>query len=449
MNVLTDIAFNCDWISAGQDVAELRETAAQFTLRVGDVSLTQNEDVWSKTVRNSVLVSAYPLAIWLAASWWRLNYEPLPKPGVSPSVDWRMVHEIGAANHGYVWPHVVMAPDGEAVQIWAAPSSPGGRQSVRYITGLHTPRSITAECFQGAVDAFIDMVLSRLNALGHSETNLASLWRLVQEDRADPEMARMRRIEAQMGYEPEECPNEVMVEVLKLEARMGAPTLSELTPVFGRRDGGASLDEISRLAGGCGLEGKLQVPATTLDAQSSAEPPWQRGVDAAKDLRLKLGNLRDPIDGDTLYGLLGLKTQTVEEWVPPSRHQVGLAVPTTEGGIKFIPRKRHPTAKRFEFSRLLGDHLNNRGASTCWLASTDLATSRQKFQRAFSAEFLCPIDSLVGFLDMDFSESAVEEAASYFGVSDQTVESLLANNGYIAPRVFKGWLPYSETHRIS
>jgi hypothetical protein len=46
--------------------------------------------------------------------------------------------------------------------------------------------------------------------------------------------------------------------------------------------------------------------------------------------------------------------------------------------------------------------------------SADLATARQKFQRAFAAEFLCPINSLVEYLSEDFSDTALEDAALRF-----------------------------------
>ena len=64
-----------------------------FGLKVGDFSLTRNEDVWSQTIRDTVLVSAYPLAAWMVSSWWRLLYEPLPPTGTRPSVSWRMAHD--------------------------------------------------------------------------------------------------------------------------------------------------------------------------------------------------------------------------------------------------------------------------------------------------------------------------------------------------------------------
>ncbi len=437
---MSELKLSCEWLSAGKDAAPIRETAGHLTIRLGDVSLTKNEDIWSKTVRDSVLVSAYPLAIWLAASWWRLSYEPLPSHGVSPALDWRMSHEMGAVNSGFVWPHVVMASDGEVVQTWALPSDESSAQSVRYLTGLSVPRAIPLADFQRSVSDFVGMVLSRLRSVGCAGTDLSGLWNLVLEDQADADCAKARRIEAQMGYDPDECPAAVMKEALLLEERLGMSALAELAPVFGRRDDGAALGEISKLANVDGLQGKPEASVAGLAEAARMSPPWQRAVETARHLRVRLGNEEGPLDDQSLYGLLGLKSETVAGWAPPTRHQVGLAVPQGNQGLKFVPRKRHPVAKRFEFARFLGDYAN--GESKRWLASTDLATSRQKFQRAFAAEFLCPINALARFLSGDFSEPAIEEAAAHFHVSEKTVESLLANNGYIAPRFDDGGLPY-------
>ena len=437
---MSDLVFSCDWLSAGKDIPSIRETAGQLTIRLGDVSLTKNEDIWSRTVRDSVLVSAYPLAMWLAASWWRLSYEPLPRHGMSPVLDWRMSHEMGAANSGFVWPYVVMASDGEVVQTWTLPSDASSTQSVRYLAGLSAPRATTIESFQRSVSDFIGMVLSRLRSVGCADTDLAGLWGLVLEDQADSACAMARRLEAQMGYDPDECPQLVMEEALDLEKKLGISALSELAPVFGRRHNGAALGEISKLANVDGLQGKPGAIVSQMAEAHAAAPPWQRAVEAARQLRAKLGNEGDPLDDASLYGLLGLKSEAVAEWSPPTRHQVGLAVPMENQSLKFVPRKRHPVAKRFEFARFLGDYANSEPSS--WLASTDLATSRQKFQRAFAAEFLCPIKSLDRFLSGDFSEPAIEEAATEFHVSEKTVESSLANNGYIASRFDDGALPY-------
>ncbi|WP_423599700.1 hypothetical protein [Roseateles sp. MS654] len=109
--------------------------------------------------------------------------------------------------------------------------------------------------------------------------------------------------------------------------------------------------------------------------------------------------------------------------------------------LKFIPRKRNVQGQRFECARFLAEHLRpaeDRG----WLASTDLHTSRQKYQRAFAAELLCPIDALANFLDGDFSAPAIDDATENFNVSEQVIRSSLANNGFLPPSSWAAHMPY-------
>lgn len=438
---MTELRFSHDWLSAGVDGPAFRHTSAQFAIYLGDNCLTRNEDIWSKTVRDSVLVSTYPLAMWFASSWWRLNWEPLPKPGVRPSLDWRMTHELGAANHGFVWPRILFASDGEVINVWAAAASPHG-QSVNYLCGLEGPQVVDIGDFQRSVDNFISAVLNRLTAMGLHDSELAALWKLILEDRADRSTSRIRRLEAQMGFDPEECPAEVITQALKLQDQMGDSAMSELAPIYGRRDDGAALGEIAELGSTEGIRGRPQIAPSDLGPVRTKTVPWQKGVEAARQLRAHIGNADEPIDNATLLGLLGLTEHQVDHWSASSRHPAAVAMPVDHNCLNFVPRKRHRLAKRFEFSRFLGDHLREPEGSAHWLASTDLATSRQKYQRAFAAEFLCPIRSLVEFLGDDFTESAFEEAAFRFGVSEQTVESLLANNGYLAAPFYGLEMPY-------
>lgn len=83
---MNSLSLHFDWLTSGDDTPNIRQTMGMFELKVGDISLTRNEDIWSQTVRDSVLASAYPLAVWIASSWWRLLYEPLPPIGTKPSL---------------------------------------------------------------------------------------------------------------------------------------------------------------------------------------------------------------------------------------------------------------------------------------------------------------------------------------------------------------------------
>jgi hypothetical protein len=60
---MTQFKFIYDWMVAGNDSAKYRQTMALLQLHVGNVNLMKNQDIWSKTIREPVLVSAYPVAM--------------------------------------------------------------------------------------------------------------------------------------------------------------------------------------------------------------------------------------------------------------------------------------------------------------------------------------------------------------------------------------------------
>jgi hypothetical protein len=424
--------FTFDWLAAGSDIPEHAHSTAMLAMHVDNINLMQNQDIWSKSVRDSVLVSAYPLAMWLASSWWRLNWEPLPAHGTRPVVDWRMAHELGAANHGFVWPQVIFASDSEVVQTWSVASNPNRQQSVRYLNGLDKPVSVALIDFQRGIDNFITGVLDRLDAMNCKNTDLFHLWQIIQEDRADPDSEKYRRLEAVMGYDPDGCSQELMAKALKLGDSIGDSAFSELAPVYGNPASQSPLTAIEEIGAASGLIGKPTELRSSKSSPSSGFP-WQRAVAAAGEVRQAIGNENGIIDNNNLFDLLGLCVSDVEQWSPAKRNEVSIGVPETQGKYKFLPRKKHPVARRFEFARFLGDLVLAERMSGQWLTSTDLATSRQKYQKAFAAEFLCPISALQEFLDDDYSESSIEDASQHFQVSLMTVNSLLANNGLIQP----------------
>lgn len=426
------------WESARDDEPEFKQTMCRLELRVGDVLLTENEDVFSQTVSPSVLVSAYPLAHWFAANWWRLTSEPLP-PSMRPLTSWRMAHEIGAASSGYVWPRILFATDREVMQVWAAPSRDNREQSVRYLNGLPAPLAISMPEFESKVEAFIQTVIARLAATGLRETNLKSLWQEVLEERCDPTTAVARRCEAELGYDPDECPEDILSTAVRLKERMGESALSELAPVYGKSEVSNSIHDLDALIENKGILGSPGLPKVR-SHRSKSMAPWECAVDDARLLRKELGRFADRVTTEDLYSLLGIRTQDAERYSSDARNKVAIAVPLDRGQIAFIPRRRHPRSKRFELARFIGDIFYTDTGE--WLASTDLSTSRQKYQRAFAAEFLCPIEKLTGFLEGDFSEDKLEDAAEHFDISPETVNSLLANNAFIYRTHGLSGLPY-------
>ncbi|MCM2477948.1 ImmA/IrrE family metallo-endopeptidase [Serpentinimonas maccroryi] len=427
---MAELRINAKWMASTSGEPEVRATAAWVDMYVDHISLTRNQDIWAETVRDNVYVSAYPLAMWFASSWWRLNHEPLPAQ--QPSHDWRMAHELGAANHGFVWPRAIFIPDGEAICVWAgAAMTPG--QSVQYLQVLEAPKTIALTGFQQSIEHFMHSVLARLDAKGFAGSNLAHLWALVQEDLANPEALRRRKLEAELGFDPEECPEPALNAALLWERQVGDAALSELAPALAASGASPDLALIGQLASAPGMVGTPDISPDSIDHLGHGAP-WERAIHDARALRRRIGHVSGPVSDRSLHDLLGLSSDAAAHWsAPVGRSPAAVAIPLNDRQLKWVPRRRNPVGRRFELARFLGEYLRPPTSShqAGWLASTDLSTFRQKYQRAFAAEFLCPIDSLTSFLGGDFSSYAIEEAAAEFDVSEQTITSLLLNNGYI------------------
>ena len=62
--------------------------------------------------------------------------------------------------------------------------------------------------------SIIESVLYRLDATGITKTPLADLWQEVQEELVDPYASQYRRREAELGFDPDECPEHLVKDAL-------------------------------------------------------------------------------------------------------------------------------------------------------------------------------------------------------------------------------------------
>ena len=97
--------------------------------------------------------------------------------------------------------------------------------------------------------------------------------------------------------------------------------------------------------------------------------------------------------------------------------------------MTYVFRKKPQTGRRFEASRWIGQSLFSRG--TGWLTSTDVSTAQQKYQRAFAAEFLMPVEELKERVGADIDDETLDEIARDYNVSTLAVQSHLVNRGVI------------------
>lgn len=391
---------------------------AQLQIRTGDVLFTRVEDTLSKTTRPHIYVSAYPLALWIAANWWRLHVE-VEVMGRS-SVDWQMAHTLSAAGGGYAWPGLQLIPDGEKVLVSGVPLVPDPASPVRYLDGGAI--WVEAASASYSMHRFVEAVTDRLSGFGLSETPLHALWRETLRECQDPLLRERRELEARMGYDPEEAPEQALTATLSLARSTGHQAANEVAMAYQHH----TAERLNRL-----WEQKEEATPVHLPGKMEAYPPhlvpWERGALCARWARQQMGDLEGPLSNDMLNEWLGADVMTVGRSDSSALAPAGYCLDTT----RIVASKRHPHSRRFEVARIVGDIIGV-GSDDPLRPVTYARTARQKFQRAFAQEFLAPSDEVVRVVEHRSSmEEGIEEASEHYDVSPLVIQYVLERKGLL------------------
>lgn len=422
------------------DASSPEERATFGMLRIGlnDRSLTEGFSYYLDGSRTGPMAAGAPLAEWLAWNWWRLAYEP-KLPGNNPESDhsimWGIAHCMASAGDGYVWPNITVSSDGVRTLITSAPSEPDAKP-YRYF-GAH-PVVLPTEVWIDAVDKFMSMVIERLSAAGLKNADAALLWNDVIAERNDPETRKIRRLQAMMGHEPDEESDEAVIkQLIADEARLGETAVTEIAAGQAGRGAGHRLPvtaaDFEAAAESSGVSACAE-DAAVLSEQMHIDhniPAWRVGHDAARALRREIGNDSRPIDDAGLAECAGAQNSAVENAISLDcavSFYLGSADKSSDG--RLVLRSRHPKSRRFDLARIVGDFLCC--SSDKLLPATKAKTYRQKFQRAFAGEFLCPFNVIDERLAGDYEdEEQYGEIADEFRVSPLLIRTQLMNHGCI------------------
>ena len=394
-------------------------TLAEIGIFARDKCLSELVDQENKPQEGANL-SGYQLAEWFAWNWWRLRWEPYPDSPPIPRflgascLDWEQSHDIASIGSGWTWPNVTINPDGVNVILRAVSERRLEIAPLTYTSDEEV--TVTAEAFESGVEDFVKRVLDRLDSRPLKDTALQSTWEDLESERKDPEVSFYRKLEACAGFDPDEAPKRLIDRLLAEVEKFGSEAVSEVA-----LDDPDLLSGLQSLAQEYGTEIRSSDGALLSGSPEHCTLPWVEGVEAARALRSQEG-LGFAISDKTLAELCGISPQFLKR-----RRGSSLSF-VLENAIVLSPRSRQ--GRRFGAARLLGDRI----LTDFWQCenlrpATRTYTFRQKRQRAFAAEFLCPIDFLRDFLGGDFSEESRQDAAQHFGVSQDTATLQLINNG--------------------
>lgn len=202
MNGQVTVSLSSEVLDSGSP--EERATFGLFAVTANDHLLTSGEDVGRKELRHGPHISGYPIAEWLAWNWWRLRWEVGRPSDQDAMLRWDFAHCMATIGEGYVWPNITILSDGTQSFLVSEPSRSTEKVLFRY-SGAPGRQRVPAAELEAVIDDFVEDILKRLDTATVRESNLHHLWNELKSERADPELARFRRLEAQLGLEPDEA----------------------------------------------------------------------------------------------------------------------------------------------------------------------------------------------------------------------------------------------------
>ncbi len=421
--------------------ARERVTFGLFSMTANERLLTVGQDLESNELRHGPHIAGYPLAEWFIWNWWRIRWEGERPSAESARRRWEFAHSMATVGEGYAWPNILVFTDGVQTFLKSSPTRNPGKVSFRYI-GAAELEIVPPAQLETAIDGFIENILTRLGSRNIGNSNLHRLWNDLKAERQDPEAARFRRLEAQLGYDPDEIDDTVLLERLGDMATLGEWALGEMACDAALHDNGQdqmlSATELSSIACNNGFNTNLD-DAVSLECDADIPEPaetaaWRVGKSAARSLRDRLNLDGQPVSNAQLSEFAGTTVDAIKDTNRRS-HAVSFVLSGQGGGTAHVAlRSKWETGRRFDLARLVGDRVLSRKLSYAGERlnpATRARSYRQKAQRAFAAELLSPFASTEEMLNGDYSEEKQNEAADHFNVSPMTIRTQLANHGCI------------------
>ena len=424
----TNFRISYEWLTGDYADPALDATVAALGISVGPWSATEVEDALAQTVRLSVRVSALRLAEWFVANWWRLLWEPQ-----SGSYSWRASHRMGNVGHGYVWPDLTFNTDWESIRVECRPTPRREIEPIRYLN--HFDHYVSVADFEAGIEKFVNGTIARLAHFQDTPSTLSLLWDEVSAERTDPESSDMRILEACMGYDPDEAPVDLLENLRDEMADFGRSAIKEMAVAYRQY----AISHLKDLWSSARQNGVLvhvpeydDIHACIKDESNSLVIPWKRAERVAHIVRAAW-DVSPPVSTEQLCDLMHIShvdylgTQT-DGW---RTFMAGFRDDDTCDNFRMTLHSRYSTSRRFSLLRLVADHITAEDSDRL-LPGTGSLTSRQKFQRAFAQEFLCPFDALEDYLGSTIPDSdEIHDAAQYFEVSPLMIHTILVNKGIL------------------
>lgn len=403
---------------------------ADISIHVGRNALTQLFDMNTHEMRDHFRASAVSLAIWFAENWWRLRWEPI-QDYRSNSAEWRLRHELTSASGGTTWPPLMIYGVGERVVI--SPISAGENFSGPVQYRSIPINIVSARDYEDGLDSFLGHVLSTCgNAQDGSA--LKDIVDQLNDERTNPQEAGWRRLEARLGFDPDEAPDGLIESLVEQENWIGSEAVEEAAVARPGNDAPQALQQAIAASEGSALLVDLESVGKVEslgDRQDVNRPIWMIAEDAAARLRQALGRSEGPLRNKPFSEIFSASWTELANAAPTAaKLPYGARLKESETKERLALQTRNDRDRRFELARVIGDVIWKKSGRFGVISHAK--TDRQKFQRAFAQSLLCPFEDLRHYVNLSGpTEEQIDAAAKRYHVHRNVVRTLLVNKNLL------------------
>jgi hypothetical protein len=419
---MTEFQVSKVWLPK-KGASELDATMARLKLIIGDKNIS--EFILDDGQRLDHLeIPAYFMAEWIAENWWPLLWEPRKSEDGVDDAEFVARHSLLAAQHGFALPRVTFIPTGRTIHIVAS-ARDAAFADVRFRNSSQA--APLRNDVEKELSAFADAVCARLAQFHIQDTGLQQAWQMVKDVASDEQ--QFCQFAGALGLTPHDMSDHTASLLDRLLEKLGHRLLMDLCLValpasFDAIAGAAeaAFDGLNA-AQAANLEPLLALSAPT---DNFAVPAWRRGVNAAKQLRKRLGiQETDPAGASRVFEKLRLDTG---RYGSHFADEVSLTGAVSRIGSEAQIALLQPAATQRRFTAA-------RAVFSAWMAEeqrflTSAVTRDQQASRAFAAELMAPYSLLrARAKHSKLSQDQVFDLASELQIGTDVISKQAVNNG--------------------
>ena len=407
--------FSTDWvIGARNAIVEERRTLCDLRIYVDGKNVCVFDDYEDNTTLDRLTVPAVHLAEGIANNWWQ----------ILGSRD--REQSITRYRSGFALPDLIFRSDGSTFEVFSRVYY-SRNPHIRFKAEART--TLTRAEAEQALGKFVHAVVDRLDGAGIDTSEVGICWKRVSESRHDPEERAFCESAGALGADPYSIAeddeefieassgffsDEALIEFLAGTTRGDRSVYSaEWLNNLERRPQKASI--LPDLAG-------LHVVIREHVRRDPHDRPWAVGYRAARACRRILG----AGEGVRYSSVAAISRALGSDHFGTTEIEGDIrALISHDKGQTHIHLHEHgsPAANNFALGRAMGDSIVFRESGRAVVNNLRHA-ERQATGRAFAAEFLAPVNEVMG---MSHDGKDTEEIADEFDVGPQVILDQLHN----------------------